>query len=310
MPLSVCGCARQVCVSEVADVEESVWAPRYGLKGIIDASVRLRFRPLRGGGPSGRVRALRRDTFLSGPPHTPCAGEAQGHAGLLRTSHAAHSFPSALGICGAITCRRVHAQAPPPHGGIAPLEFKTGKAHQSHRAQAWPQLGLARPALRLPAAPACLHTCLQHDNAIMHVFISILFTQTKQPESIPSAALCPFDKKCDQTSALWVPPGMAAEAAVVRAPTMHACMHAGEPVPAADGGALRGGGGARPALVRQPGRPGGRAHLAIRGGGTPPWDPWLGTSALRRGADGASVWHTRIGTTHVLVQRTSVGGRW
>ena len=42
-----------VCVSAVVDIEESVWAPRYGLKGIIDASVQLRFQPLRNGGGGG-----------------------------------------------------------------------------------------------------------------------------------------------------------------------------------------------------------------------------------------------------------------
>ena len=28
---------------QVSDMEESIWAPKYGLKGIIDASVEVRF---------------------------------------------------------------------------------------------------------------------------------------------------------------------------------------------------------------------------------------------------------------------------
>ena len=31
-----------VAIPEVVDIEESIWVPRYGLKGMIDASVRLR----------------------------------------------------------------------------------------------------------------------------------------------------------------------------------------------------------------------------------------------------------------------------
>lgn len=30
------------CSSQVIDIEEIVWAPRYGLKGMIDASVRVK----------------------------------------------------------------------------------------------------------------------------------------------------------------------------------------------------------------------------------------------------------------------------
>ena len=31
------------CVPEVVDIEESVWAPKYGLKGMIDASLQTKF---------------------------------------------------------------------------------------------------------------------------------------------------------------------------------------------------------------------------------------------------------------------------
>lgn len=42
------GCRAAVAVAGVVDIEESVWAPRYGLKGMIDASVALRLAPLLG----------------------------------------------------------------------------------------------------------------------------------------------------------------------------------------------------------------------------------------------------------------------
>ena len=35
------------CLSAIADIEESVWAPKYGLKGMIDASVEATFVDLR-----------------------------------------------------------------------------------------------------------------------------------------------------------------------------------------------------------------------------------------------------------------------
>ena len=35
-----------MCIDRVADIEESIWAPRFGLKGMIDATVTTRFGPL------------------------------------------------------------------------------------------------------------------------------------------------------------------------------------------------------------------------------------------------------------------------
>ena len=45
------------CISEVADIEEMVWAPRYGLKGMVDASVGLRLRPRNGAAAATQVSA-------------------------------------------------------------------------------------------------------------------------------------------------------------------------------------------------------------------------------------------------------------
>ncbi|DBA90758.1 TPA: DNA replication endonuclease-helicase Dna2, variant 2 [Trebouxia sp. C0004] len=44
------GTCRPMCVRQVADIEENVWAPRYGLKGMIDASLAVGFQP-QGNGP-------------------------------------------------------------------------------------------------------------------------------------------------------------------------------------------------------------------------------------------------------------------
>ena len=38
------GGATSVCVSEVVDIEENIWAPRFGLKGQIDATLRVTLR--------------------------------------------------------------------------------------------------------------------------------------------------------------------------------------------------------------------------------------------------------------------------
>ncbi len=39
------GKVRPMCVRQVADIEENVWAPKYGLKGMIDASLAVGFQP-------------------------------------------------------------------------------------------------------------------------------------------------------------------------------------------------------------------------------------------------------------------------
>ena len=37
---------QRMCIDHIADIEESIWAPRYGLKGIVDATVTARFQPV------------------------------------------------------------------------------------------------------------------------------------------------------------------------------------------------------------------------------------------------------------------------
>ncbi len=56
----------RMCVSRVVDIEEAVWAPRYGLKGMVDASVELGFaagppaRPPRPAAAGARIRPAAR----------------------------------------------------------------------------------------------------------------------------------------------------------------------------------------------------------------------------------------------------------
>ena len=50
-----------VAIPEVVDIEESIWVPRYGLKGMIDASVQLRCQPV---GPHGPMQALQASAVM------------------------------------------------------------------------------------------------------------------------------------------------------------------------------------------------------------------------------------------------------
>ena len=86
---------------EVTDIEESVWAPKYGIKGNIDATLMVAFEA----GPLQQQRQQRVHNL----------GQRQ-------------QLPAVL----------------------APLEFKTGKPHHSHRAQV--SLAGCTPCSTLPAA--------------------------------------------------------------------------------------------------------------------------------------------------------------
>ncbi|KAK9824153.1 hypothetical protein WJX72_008129 [[Myrmecia] bisecta] len=81
-------------ISEVVDIEETIWAPKYGLKGMIDASLQVDVTP-------------------------GCAPDEGEQASWLRS-----------------TASRDQKRMPVQAGtAILPLEFKTGKPHQSHKAQ-------------------------------------------------------------------------------------------------------------------------------------------------------------------------------
>lgn len=89
-------------MQEVVDIEESVWAPRLGLKGNVDASLRV--------GMSVQPQQAAMQNWLQG-----------GTAGQ-------------------------QWQGPAVQQALAPFEFKTGRAHHSHRAQV---CGIANSETRL-----------------------------------------------------------------------------------------------------------------------------------------------------------------
>ena len=95
-------------LAAVVDVEEVVWAPRAGIKGVLDATVAARF----GSGGDGGARA-----------------------------------------------RAVVSRAPPrplPALEVVPLEFKTGRRHDSHRAQVSLYLALLAARYGAPASRGLL----------------------------------------------------------------------------------------------------------------------------------------------------------
>ncbi|KAL6757709.1 P-loop containing nucleoside triphosphate hydrolase protein [Haematococcus lacustris] len=94
------GPATQVLVEEVVDIEESIWAPQYGLKGQLDATLRVSCSSM---GPPQRSGAGSRS--WQGQTAPPVAAPEQGPG-------TAWSRDS-----------------------LVPFEYKSGKPHFSHRAQ-------------------------------------------------------------------------------------------------------------------------------------------------------------------------------
>eukprot|EP00884_Botryococcus_braunii_P022766 jgi/Botrbrau1/9173/Bobra.0236s0005.1 len=88
-----------LCIPQVLDIEENIWAPKYGLKGMIDASLHIALHPA-----SSQVQGKRRDV---------------GGSWLARQ-------------CSSKVVVQAPGEVPVE---LAPLEFKTGRPHHSHRAQ-------------------------------------------------------------------------------------------------------------------------------------------------------------------------------
>ncbi len=132
---------------EVLDIEESVWAPRLGLKGNIDASLRLGM----AADPHGAMQ-----TWLQ--PNVPQQQQQQQQVGqecsrpqsqqqgsqqqLQRPLHPWQGgqqqgqLQSQQGVQhGQQQQRRLAAPKVPVQQALAPFEFKTGRPHHSHRAQ-------------------------------------------------------------------------------------------------------------------------------------------------------------------------------
>jgi len=93
--------AQRVAVTEILDIEESIWSPRFGLKGMIDVSARVRMEDV--------------------------------HGAAVPTS--ATATPGAKGprvFRGKPACPRIQGRA---LQAVAPLELKTGRSFHGHRAQ-------------------------------------------------------------------------------------------------------------------------------------------------------------------------------
>lgn len=88
-----------VSLEGLVDIEESVWAPKYGMKGVIDATMIARY-PAATGGSGGGVAAGAAGGAAAGP-QAAAAAEAARSDGL----------------------------------GLAPVEFKSGKRFYTHGAQ-------------------------------------------------------------------------------------------------------------------------------------------------------------------------------
>ncbi|GLI58557.1 hypothetical protein VaNZ11_000304 [Volvox africanus] len=148
-------------VAEVLDIEESIWAPKYGLKGQLDASLRVKlstgeplqvsvvqncsqqhpahFHGLRGrrtseGAQTGAVPTGDGVTGVIG------AGRRQPDMGCT-TGKPQHLWSASKAASGAVPSAEPHGHRPVEAsldaggGVIAPFEFKTGKDRHEHRAQ-------------------------------------------------------------------------------------------------------------------------------------------------------------------------------
>ncbi len=136
----------QAAITEVSDIEESVWAPKYGLKGQIDASLRVRLTKA-----PDITNAWRGARHGSGAHSGPGGAHAATQLPLRAGGAGRHSAPAV----GAVAATQGYGAGPAPatacgvnssgvgHGGeagdvkeiVVPFEFKSGKHHHSHRAQ-------------------------------------------------------------------------------------------------------------------------------------------------------------------------------
>ena len=216
-----------ICIDRVADIEESIWAPRFGLKGMIDATVTAHFGPLQqvsplpglallGGCSRSRAQCwpstacMRRASAgclplllqavkqLQMPDFVACPGR-QRHLGSATAPSRPqlHALPhrrdrTALACCEQASSGLVKAPGQPKQfqgwgvkelsqrsplkartgkgsmpdrARLMPLEFKSGRAHHTHRAQAGPAV-LCRGLTWHPSrVPGCLTLwCLSLSN--------------------------------------------------------------------------------------------------------------------------------------------------
>ncbi|GIL70908.1 hypothetical protein Vretifemale_1573, partial [Volvox reticuliferus] len=149
-------------VLEVLDIEESIWAPKYGLKGQLDASLRVKLsigEPLRASvvqnclqREPGHFHGLRGRRASEGP-QTGAMQAGDGVAGVICVDHRQpdarcstgkpqYPWAASKAALGAVPSAGPHTLHRPMEalldaagGLIAPFEFKTGKNRHEHRAQ-------------------------------------------------------------------------------------------------------------------------------------------------------------------------------
>ncbi|GIL46712.1 hypothetical protein Vafri_3630 [Volvox africanus] len=148
-------------VTEVLDIEESIWAPKYGLKGQLDASLRVKLssgeplqvsvvqncsqqQPAHFHGLRGRRTSEGAQTgaMLIGDGVTGVIGAGRRQPDMrCSTGKPQHLWSASKAASGAVPTAGPHGHRPVEAsldaggGVIAPFEFKTGKDRHEHRAQ-------------------------------------------------------------------------------------------------------------------------------------------------------------------------------
>lgn len=163
--LCAAGAAGPICISDVEDTEESIWAPKYGIKGQIDATLTILTASsgtvpqlLHTCHPGGRegvgdpqiVHRLQPDDFAGARAPSDISNLVSPNRTSGQSALRSSSFPrrnerwsenTGRSSATAIGVTRSGAKAQPREGAvgesgiIAPLEFKTGKEFYTHAAQ-------------------------------------------------------------------------------------------------------------------------------------------------------------------------------
>lgn len=115
------------------DIEESVWAPRLGLKGNVDASLRLGMaaEPQKGAMANWLQQGAAGQQGMG--PAAPQRGNWQQQQQHQQVQ--GHTQPQYQRQLPQQAAQHQQQQRPPVQQALAPFEFKTGRSHHSHRAQ-------------------------------------------------------------------------------------------------------------------------------------------------------------------------------
>ena len=137
-----------VSVADLVDIEENIWAPRYGLKGQLDATLRVHVTSKDPSLPRGGLAGLERPSTSrmttvqtagaasssergTGPSSTRCSGEGGATAGRVASLS---SLPSpGASWSGGVVSRSADGEV--TRSFLVPFEFKSGKSFVGHRGQ-------------------------------------------------------------------------------------------------------------------------------------------------------------------------------